>query len=166
MPKKLFNSTQKASGSNIAQATAGATATVISVTIGADTPPEATAQIIKQIEAATGVDRLPAPRFSLGDELIVLGPPVAPDPRISRQSLAATIEQALAKSRPVLLRGEQRSGKSILALGAVEMATQLLWLDFGPNSQLYRKRTPFSRRTPRRRTPRRDSSWHTAQASG
>jgi hypothetical protein len=98
LPKKLFNSTQKASGANIAQATAGATATVISVKIGADTPPEATAQIIKQIEVATGLDRLPAPRLSLDDELIVLGPPVAPDPRIRRDPLARAIEQALAKS--------------------------------------------------------------------
>jgi hypothetical protein len=136
LPKKLFNSTQKAFGSNIAQATGGATATVINVTIDADTSPEAAAHIIRQIEAATGVDRLPAPAFSLNDELIVVGPPVAPDPRIRREALATAIEQALAKSRPVLLRGEQRSGRSELARATVETAMPLLWLDFSANSQL------------------------------
>lgn len=46
------------------------------------------------------------------------------------------IERALVKSQPVLLRGEQRSGRSELARAAVETATRLLWLDFDTNSQL------------------------------
>jgi len=134
--KKLFNPTQQAFGSNIAQATEGATATVINITISTDSDAGVASQIISQIEAATGTDRIPATHFSRKEELIVVGPPPPPPLPIKREAIEASIKRALSKLKSIMLRGEQRSGRSELARAAVGTAKRALWVDFAANSQL------------------------------
>ena len=136
LPKKPFKSTQQAVGSNIAQATNGATATVINVNVDQGAQPKSLDQIVRILEAASGANRLPSPNIEDESSLIVTGPPEKPNLRINRQRLTSSVQRALSASRPILLLGESGSGRSELARGATEGVARLVWLDFNANQNL------------------------------
>jgi hypothetical protein len=136
LPKKPFQSTQKASGAYIAQATYGASSTINVFNVDKDAPPEVLAAVLEAIQASAGANTLPVSKIEKQADLIVTGVPTAPNRRISRARLSSLVSGALSKPKPVLLRGDSGSGRSELARAATEKANCLIWIDFEANGDL------------------------------
>jgi hypothetical protein len=138
VPKKPFIAKQDVQGSYNAQASFGATATVnhIHFDVNKDTSQGALTQVLKTLQAVVGGSDLPESDVARERDLIVLGPPEPPAPRIARQDLEALCSGALLKGKPIALYGESGSGRSELARSATANSVHLLWIDFHANRHL------------------------------